>query len=166
MLKIKKMKKLNFFLDSVLLLVLLCVVVSCSNNEIFSTNETEIMNKVQLQKQKNLESLSIFARFGSQTLSYNTSSFGIPLVRNFTSVSVNGNTTLQISVSNIGSSAANVMVYSSVSGGIIRLPAIPAGSGAYSTYSYPISGWSSYVKVSVSSLTSGSIRGNIIVTSF
>lgn len=136
---------------------LLFTVSSCSNDD--SVTDEIVPQNLQA-------SSGVAYKFGTQTLSYNTSSLGIPLVKNFTSVSVNGNTTLQISVSNTGTVAANVMVYSSVSGGLISLPAIPAGSGAYSTYSYPISGWSGYAKVSVSPLSSGNVKGNIIVTSF
>ncbi len=103
--------------------------------------------------------------FGTQTLSYSAAAGAIE--KNFTSVVVNGNTTIQISISNTGTAPANVSIYPSGYEGIItNIPAIPTGSGAYYTYSRSISGWSGYVKVHVSNLSSGSAKGKIIVTSF
>ena len=129
---------------------------SCSHDDV-TTNEVA---------PQNLESSSVLAKFGTQTLPYDASIFGIPVVKNFTGVSVSGNSTLQISVSNIGTVPANVSVTSSISGGTYSLPLIPVGSGAYSTYSYSISGWNGFVKVSVSPTSVGRVKGNIIVTSF
>ncbi len=146
------MKKLNFFVG--ILLVSLSTV-SCSHDDVIT--EDVVSQKVTSSKP------NINARFTAQNRAY-SATFQKDYV--FNNISLNGNNTLQISVSNTGTAAANMDVFGNNGTFFIGTKLVPNG-GAYYTYTFPVTGMSGNVVVKIgSSVAGGTVIGNLQLSSF
>lgn len=144
------MKNSNFLI--VMCLSALFIVSSCSSDDpIISKNISQ-----------NADS-SMNARFTAQNKSY-SATFSKDYV--FNNISLNGNNTLAISVSNTGTTSANMEVMGNNGYYYIATKTIPKG-GAYYTYNLPVSGMSGNVVIRIGSTTStGTVKGNLQLSSF
>ena len=131
---------------------LLFTVSSCSHDDSVSDNSTP----------PQAES-SVNAKFTAQNRTY-SATFSKDYV--FNSISLNGNSTLTISVSNVGTAAANMNVYGNNGIYSIGTALVPKG-GAYYTYNFPVTGMSGNVVVRIgSSVGGGTVSGNLQLSSF